>query len=585
MANMIPDRIDPDAPSSERRVFDLLRGDPDTTGWIVLHSLGLAKRGKKPFGEIDFVVMVPDLGILCLEVKGGRITCEAGTWYTQDRNDERHELKRSPILQAREGAFALQAAIRERFGAGSTEASVMVGSAVVFPDVPSPPVGVEAERWEYLDRDLLSRSPISKCIPAILRHYRTKFSRADGPGPASATLKNIRTFLRPDFDIVVARGTTIERAEEHLMRLTDEQFDVLDTFGVNRRCVVDGAAGTGKTLVAIELARRARNQGMSPIVLCYNRLLGRWIESELEGIATAGTYHGVMRKLILESALAGEFQNKLDSAGQSPLFNEWPEYALQALGESGPIGDFLILDESQDLASDEDLCVLDAMLAGGLKDGRWVMVGDFVRQSIYDRAGARDGLASFEAMLRERAPNFAILKLSANCRNTRQIAEETAMLSGFENPPYRLNGVDGPPVDTRYWTSQSDQLSDLESALGALLRDGVPAERITILSMRRFERSVAQQLSTSGRWQICDITGSGAQMPSKDAIRFSTIHSFKGMETQVAVLVDLEGMDEPGRQALLYVGMSRARTCLVMLLHESFRPFVNAAFLRRIREH
>ena len=66
MAWMIPAKIDDSVESSaERRIFELLRTDPDAGGWTVLHSLGLSRRPTGPYGEIDFVVVVPQEGILC----------------------------------------------------------------------------------------------------------------------------------------------------------------------------------------------------------------------------------------------------------------------------------------------------------------------------------------------------------------------------------------------------------------------------------------------------------------------------------------------------------------------------------------
>ena len=55
---MIPiDFDDSTTSAAERKLFELLKHDPETAEWTVLHSLGLARRGRKPFGEIDFVVL------------------------------------------------------------------------------------------------------------------------------------------------------------------------------------------------------------------------------------------------------------------------------------------------------------------------------------------------------------------------------------------------------------------------------------------------------------------------------------------------------------------------------------------------
>src|ERR1035437_7788751 len=93
--------------AAEKRIFHLFESDPDTQQWYVLHSLGLSNRNRGPYGEIDFVVLVPSGAVICLEVKGGRVRCSNGVWQTTDRFNVVADLKRSPFMQAREGMFAL----------------------------------------------------------------------------------------------------------------------------------------------------------------------------------------------------------------------------------------------------------------------------------------------------------------------------------------------------------------------------------------------------------------------------------------------------------------------------------------------
>src|SRR5437867_3403530 len=101
MATMIPPTIDRDAPPSERRVFEVLRCASASRDWTVLHSLGFSNARTGEFGEIDFVLIIPLFGILCIEVKGGQLSQENGVWYTRPRNSTKAErLKRSPFRQA-----------------------------------------------------------------------------------------------------------------------------------------------------------------------------------------------------------------------------------------------------------------------------------------------------------------------------------------------------------------------------------------------------------------------------------------------------------------------------------------------------
>ena len=87
----------------------------------MLHSLGLARRKSSPYGEIDFVAIIPREGIVCLEVKGGRVSCRDGVWRTVDGGGHAHELLKSPFRQVQQAMFALRDSIRKHFRPYSPE--------------------------------------------------------------------------------------------------------------------------------------------------------------------------------------------------------------------------------------------------------------------------------------------------------------------------------------------------------------------------------------------------------------------------------------------------------------------------------
>ena len=78
--------------------------------------------------------------------------------------------------------------------------------------------------------------------------------------------------------------------------------------------------------------------------------------------------------------------------------------------------------------------------------------------------------------------------------------------------------------------------------------------------------------------QLCDVPlfdcSRSLNTPQR-CIRFSTIHSFKGLESQVVIMVDIEEVDDDKSQSLLYVGMSRARSLLILLIHERARSSID----------
>lgn len=592
---MIPARYDVSTSPAEQRIFDLFRTDPGTAEWTVLHSLGLTRRDTKPYGEIDFVVLIPDVGILCLEVKGGRVSCRDGIWRTRDRNGREHDLSRSPFLQAREGMFALRSAIRSHFGVSDPASNVLIGCAVVFPDVEAPPTTTEFETWQCIDIVKL-RSPISQAVSQTMAHHRQLIASAGSA--QSALLGRIRGFLRPDFEIVIARGTTISRSEQRLLRLTEEQYDVLDSIDRNDRCLVEGAAGTGKTVLALEYARRAHADGRRSLLICFNRFLGNWFARQtISGeLLNAGSFHRLLHEIILQSSYASEFQEQERQSDTASIFGDlYPFFGELALLESNRQADILIVDEAQDLMSGPFLAVLNAWVRGGLSGGRWAMFGDFTRQAIYrsaipDNASASndpstatlppvEGPLDPSQVMRRHAAHFAALMLRVNCRNTRPIGEETALLSGFESLPYRLDNHDSLAVDYRWWSNESEQQTALRDVLDVLAEDGVANGDITILSPYTFQRSVVSRVAAQRN--IVDIHGTTAER-QPDTIAFSTIHAFKGMESPVVILCDVQRLHGADAQALLYVGMSRARSHLIVLIHEQLKTALATAINRRL---
>ena len=418
------------------------------------------------------------------------------------------------------------------------------------------------------------------------------------------TLKAICNILRPDFDRPVSRGTTVRITEEVLLKLTNEQYDALDAAERNDHCLVDGAAGTGKTMLALELARRSARAGKKVLLLCYNRLLGESLRASLTaspandhpGHVTAGSIHQMLREIILSSSHKDDFlRGSRDQAPEVLFGDTYPLFGLLAIAESGMQYDHLIVDEVQDLASRDILDLFDQLLVGGLAGGRWIMVGDFRRQAIFlpesgvedPTTGSRMDSATgsldsiFRSWLNARGTHPLLLPLTKNCRNSRPIGQETALLSGFDSPPYRLGKDDALKVDYRYYDRTHSAAKRLDECLQQLRRDGIPQTDIVILSPHRFERSAASSSSRAGGISIVPVRSVPANTPP-GAIAFSTIHAFKGMESPVVVLCDIEDVESATAQSLLYVGMSRARSLLIILLSRVIQPAIERLIRLRL---
>lgn len=587
MARMIPPEFDAQTVSAaEKRVFNLLRYDPDTKDWVVLHSLGLGTSGNRPYGEVDFVVLIPSGAVICLEVKGGRVSCQDGVWQTVDRTGQACELKRSPFMQSRDGMFALRNAILRKLGKDHSAARCIMCHAVIFPDVPVPPQTPEFEPWEAMGHDDLA-APISRGLLRAVAAQRKKLPHVLAPDAPEKVIGEIRQFLRPDFERVVTRSTAISQSENSIISLTEDQYQVLDMISDNPRCVVEGAAGTGKTVLAFEYARRAASASRRVLLLCFNRLLGEWFITQSSTLSNprlkGSSYFRFLRELILASSYRAEFLRDERASDLSRVFAEvFPFYGQLAAEETEPQFDMLLVDEAQDLMRAENLDVLGALLKGGFAGGNWCMFGDFTRQAIYGSSSKEERLSLLEA----RCQHFSRAKLVTNCRNTRRIGEETALLSGFRSPPYRLGQVDGLPVDYRYWKTAEQQVESLTNVIRHLLQEGLRPEDLVILSPRTFADSIAKRLSFSdhryGTVVAREVRDSAPASSSQTALQFATIQAFKGMESLGIILCDIEHVEAEEPQALLYVGMSRARSYLAMMVHESVKTSISQALLKKL---
>jgi hypothetical protein len=140
MARMIPPSISPSCASpGEREIFRRLKNDPETNGWTVLHSLDIADHVRQISGEADFVVIIPAMGVLCIEVKAcSSLRRENGQWFYG--LDNRPDM-RGPFRQASEAMHSIRKRIIE---IRPDFSHIVFWSAAIFPYVE---FSVESDEW------------------------------------------------------------------------------------------------------------------------------------------------------------------------------------------------------------------------------------------------------------------------------------------------------------------------------------------------------------------------------------------------------------------------------------------------------
>lgn len=563
MATMIPSVISPEVNSSaERRIFEWFQNAPQTDDWIVLHSLGISTHNKVIYGETDFFVLAPRMGLFALEVKGGRVKRENGIWYFTNKYGKTNSKVRGPFDQAKDGVFSIVSALRKRLDSDHRYlTNVFFGFGVMFPDIEYEASGIDEDQWQIFDsRDGNHvKDFIERLADGARRKWESIYGCLDESRlPTVEDVRYLTSILRGDFDYAVSMIAQLRHADEALISLTKEQYRCLDQLDDNPRCLIQGPAGTGKTLLAVEEVKKSVARGERTALFCFNSNLADWLKSYFDDMPKTlrpkyvGTLHKYMAQTVKESGISLQKpQSELEL--QRFYQQDLPHATLKALCTAEEPFDKIVVDEAQDLIYVDYLDVFDACLRKGMIRGNWIMFGDFSMQAIY--ANGQTG-AKMKKLL-EDYTSFIRFRLTLNCRNTKPICEEIQTVTGFEAPAGLWTKVEGPPVNYITYASSGDQRDKLANLLDQLADVRVEPGRITILSPYRRENSVVSLL---GGFDIRDFS-----IRDNTSITFCTIQAYKGLENTVIILTDIEDFS---MYKLLYVGLSRARSGLYILESE-----------------
>lgn len=556
MARMFPQRCSEDTGSAaERKLFDVLRTELSDE-WAVLHSLGIGGHAHKPWAEIDFVLIGPP-GVYCLEVKGGKVRREAGSWHFENRHGAVSVKTQGPFEQVGSASAALAAHLFARMPRLRTSA---VGFGVVIPDVVFSDDGPDVVPEALYDvRD--TYPPFEKYLERLVDYWHARLAAQHGRAvqPLSSYDRDaVLEILRGDFDLVPSMKTLVEHTNEELLRLTDAQYRVLDGLTDNKRVLVRGGAGTGKTLLAVEEARRRARAGSKVFYCCYNRRLAEYLKRALSQepkVAVVGL-HSFMSGVVAEAQLAWKIPRAERDYLNEVVYPELAQEALLAL-ERLEEYDVVIIDEAQDLLRDSYLDVLDLLLKKGLAKGIWRVFMDPL-QNIFHGI-----VPSGLARLLDLEP--AQFKLSVNCRNTLPVATNTSFLSGVSCETTLV--ADGPEVGYRWYRDESQQLRDIAKIVNRLLSDSLRPSDIILLSRRRHENSVVRNGLPNVPFPITEFDPQ--HEPSDRAIPFATVGSFKGLESDAVLMIDVDDLSDPDALLSVYVGASRARAYLAFFIAET----------------
>ena len=559
MTTAIPDLTDAQLnvlPSQgEARVYRSLRENlPDD--YLILFQVGwiLREEGERARdGETDFLICHPDKGCLCVEVKGGGVGFDAttGEWFSIDRHGRKHKIK-NPIDQALKAKYSVRSKLDEhpRWRAFSLS-NVLLGHAVCFPDIGDATAPSRADLPAALVGTATDLRDSRRWIDSVFAYWGSNVRNVVVPGRRG--LEVIREVFARSFEVAPLVATRLAEQEVRRLALTQDQMRVLDFVRSHRRVAVRGGAGTGKTVLALEKARRLSDEGFRTLLTCYNRQLADHLASLCAGTANLDVmgFHQLGRRQVeranRESGRDLMAEAKVTYPGKNLYDVQLPNalaYSLDVLPERY---DAIICDEGQDFR--EDFWVpLELLLTDYDRSPFYVFYDD--NQNIYARAST-----------------FPIqgepFSLTTNCRNTAPI--HAAAYTRYRGVPVSPPDNEGAEVQFDWAPSRAAQAGKINARIVDLIaRQGVSPGDIAVLIVDAVNK--ADCYAALRRLPLPrPATWLEEGVRNDRTVLMDTVRRFKGLEAPVVILWGLDSVDWERSDELLYVGMSRAKSVLVIV--------------------
>lgn len=538
MAKMIPDipkEFDPR--SREGIMFEELSELPQD--YYVFHSFEIVSiRGNViTESETDFVIFHPKKGIICLEAKAGQVMFENGFWQYGSGKRMKHN---GPYIQAKRNKWKLSDYMNEH-GLEYENEHCKKLHAVWFPDVPSSKfqghhLPGEGDINITLTQDAFGN--IENCIEKLFEYdgqdrRTTCLSERD-------TKRILERVLAPAFNLISLQEIERERTRSVFKRMLKEQVALLNYLEEQNNAIINGLAGTGKTVMAVEKARRHAEKNENVLFLCYNSFLKEHLKETYPYPHVAYyTIDGLACKLC-------------DT--RQPDYNLLKDNLEDMFCEGSFPYQHVIIDEGQDFGKSEleEEAIIDLLKANVIEEES--KKGTFYL--FYDKN---------QMIQAKKVPKYiedadCKLTLYRNCRNTENIALTSLRLLGSDKSPKLFPGaVMGDLPEIGFCKTKEETIELLNSEISKYIDAGY--SNVTILTCKTEESSIVSEYCKDSKYNY-----------KRGYVKFTTCRKFKGLESDVIIVIDIgkDTFDTQGEQ-LMYVGTSRARfklSCIVNMTEE-----------------
>ncbi|MFT5872449.1 MAG: hypothetical protein ACI8WT_001380 [Clostridium sp.] len=559
MATMIPDlsetQLSEIDSSAEVKVYKALKNQLSENFIVFFEVAWILKKenGDAKDGETDFIICHPSYGYLCIEVKGGGISFDATSnqWYSTDRYKKSHTIN-NPIKQALKAKYSIRSKINEYVKyKGGNFPEIDCGHALFFPDICDASSLILPNMHLNLIGTSESLSNIEKWIKECFEFWRKNSKATSTLGQGGVEI--LKDIFAKSFSVEPLISSRLKDQETIRLQLTNQQMVILNMLSRQRQAVVSGGAGTGKTVMAVEKAKRLAKEGFNTLLICYNRPLADYLAKICIGIdgLCVMSFHQLCYKEIEEARMTSGRDLLQEAKRTYPGESEYDIQLPNALACSIEINPFkyeaIVCDEGQDFR-EEFWLPLDLLMEDSSTSPLYIFYDN--NQNIYSR------VSTFPI-------SGNIYPLSINCRNTMQIHNASyKYYVGEPVMPSKLNGLDLQFQISNNLEKQAVKINTV--IVNLIIQDKVEANNISVLIVDAKYKN--------------DYFGALEKLPLPRGIRYiqneqmknnniilTTVNKFKGLESEIVFLWGMDYIDVAEFRELLYVGLSRAKSIVYIV--------------------
>lgn len=507
----------------EKEIFKVLKRLPDD--WNIYYSVSWQKRtrhGEITWGEADFLIFNPEYGILVIEVKSGGIEFIEGKWIqTRLDNYEKNGMK-DPFKQADRNKYKIREEISNVLPFGE---KCFIDKAVWFPSIDKKELENITLPLEAKGQMILTKEDLDTPLEALKRVF--KFYNAKGlTNITNKSQQSIKNIIMPNFKLVPSASNIKDEAEYVFYQLTNEQSKVLDFIADQNTVAIQGTAGTGKTFIAVEQARRFAENG-KVLFLCFNRYLNAHLKEKCKN---DNVFYYTIHSFLGTEAM-----------GENVFEIETGLKILDSINFERLNYKYIIIDEAQDFDKD----ILELLYFKCLEYKMKLIIFYDKNQLIFQDA-LPDIIKNFDCKL----------TLLRNCRNTEKIAESINTIFDIPMNINELN-ISGTMPVLHYFEDNEQLINSLENNIRKYLdtEEKIYKENdITILTLNIEETSILKDIHSLAGYKI-------SKVKNDTDIMFTTSRKYKGLESNIIIVVDfnMSKYESEEYKRNFYVALSRAR--------------------------